>query len=226
MGLALGAIMQVPLGWKMVEPRAAVPVSNARAQASRKNGAESRGLKTLEDKARSAQDALKHGLRAQKCLVLPEENADEFAGLEAALIEELAPVGALQTVLGAVAAWRLARADCLAAGTGLGPVPPTRRPRDRAVRGASCREQGVMQQHQPVVAEIDLVAEHEAGHAEDASREGLLDRRRELRRGLRLLEGYAEFGLVEPDPLDERGAEVIVQRRGAVDEQRPGREIG
>jgi hypothetical protein len=83
-----------------------------------------------------------------------------------------------------------------------------------------------MQQHQPVVAEIDLVAEHEAGHAEDASREGLLDRRRELRRGLRLLEGYAEFGLVEPDPLDERGAEVIVQRRGAVDEQRPGREIG
>jgi hypothetical protein len=94
--------------------RAAVPVSNARAEASRKNGAKSRGPKTLEGKARSAQNALKHGLRAQKYVVLPEEDADEFAGLEAAMIEELAPVGALQTVLArrvAVAAWRLVRAD-------------------------------------------------------------------------------------------------------------------
>jgi hypothetical protein len=93
---------------------AAVPVSNARAEGSRKNGAKSRGPKTLEGKARSAQNALKHGLRAQKYVVLPEEDAAEFAGLEAAMIEELAPVGALQTVLArrvAIAAWRLARAD-------------------------------------------------------------------------------------------------------------------
>jgi hypothetical protein len=72
------------------------------------------------------------------------------------MIEELAPVGTLQTVLArrvAVAAWRLARADRVAAGTGLGPrrrtergwgpVPqpvrrrPTRRPTGRAVCGAS-----------------------------------------------------------------------------------------
>jgi hypothetical protein len=93
---------------------AAVPLSNARAEASRRNGAKSRGPKTLEGKARSAQNALKHGLRAQKYVVLPEEDATEFAELEAAMIEELAPVGALQTVLArrvAVAAWRLARAD-------------------------------------------------------------------------------------------------------------------
>jgi hypothetical protein len=93
---------------------AAVPVSNARAEASRKNGAKSRGPKTLEGKTRSSQNALKHGLRAQKYVVLPEEDAGEFADLEATLIEELAPVGALQTVLArrvAVAAWRLARAD-------------------------------------------------------------------------------------------------------------------
>ncbi len=95
-------------------PRAAGPVSNARAEASRQNGARSRGPKTEEGKARAAQNALKHGLRAQKHLVLPEEDAGEFVALEAALLAELAPVGALQAVLArrvAVAAWRLARAD-------------------------------------------------------------------------------------------------------------------
>ena len=95
-------------------PRAAVPVSNARAKASRRNGVKSRGPKTEEGKARSAQNALKHGMRAQKHLVLPDEDAAEFAALEAALISELTPVGTLQTVLArrvAVAAWRLARAD-------------------------------------------------------------------------------------------------------------------
>ena len=94
--------------------RAAVPVSHARAEASRQNGAKSRGPKTEEGRARAAQNALKHGMRAQKHLVLPEEDGAEFVALEAALIEELAPVGALQTVLArrvAVAAWRLARAD-------------------------------------------------------------------------------------------------------------------
>jgi hypothetical protein len=94
--------------------RAAVPVSNARAEASRKNGAKSRGPKTSESKARAARNALKHGMRAEKYVVLPDEDAAEFAGLQAALVEELAPVGALQTVLArrvAVAAWRLARAD-------------------------------------------------------------------------------------------------------------------
>jgi hypothetical protein len=95
-------------------PRAAVPVSNARAEASRRNGARSRGPKTLEGKARSARNALKHGMRAQKHVVLAEEDAGAFEGLEAAMIEELAPEGVLQAVLArrvAVAAWRLARAD-------------------------------------------------------------------------------------------------------------------
>ena len=81
-------------------PRAAGTVSSARAEASRTNGARSRGPKTPEGKARSAQNALKHGMRAQKHVLLPDEDAAEFATLEAALlIEELQPVGALQTVL-------------------------------------------------------------------------------------------------------------------------------
>jgi hypothetical protein len=95
---------------------AAVPVSDARAAASRQNGAKSRGPSTPAGKARAAQNALKHGLRAQKYLVLPDEDAAEFAALESAMVAELAPVGALQTVLArrvAVAAWRLERADHL-----------------------------------------------------------------------------------------------------------------
>jgi hypothetical protein len=97
-------------------PRAAAPVSNARADASRRNGAKSRGPKTPEGRARSALNALKHGMRAQKYVVLPQEDAAAFAALETAMLAELVPEGALQTLLArriAVAAWRLERADRL-----------------------------------------------------------------------------------------------------------------
>jgi hypothetical protein len=96
----------------------ATPLSPARAAASRRNGAKSRGPKTPEGKARSARNALKHGLRAQQCIVLPGERASAFAALEAALMAELAPEGALQTVLAqrvVAASWRLARAEGLEA---------------------------------------------------------------------------------------------------------------
>jgi hypothetical protein len=91
---------------------------SARAEASRRNGAKSKGPKTAEGKARSAQNALKHGLRAQKCVVLPGERASAFAAFEAALLEELAPQGALQSVLAqriVAASWRLARSERLEA---------------------------------------------------------------------------------------------------------------
>jgi hypothetical protein len=97
---------------------AGVSMSNARAEASRKNGAKSRGPKTAEGKARSAQNALKHGMRAQKYVVLPQEDAGEFEALETAILAELAPVGPLQRLFArriAVAAWRLERADRLEA---------------------------------------------------------------------------------------------------------------
>ena len=67
-----------------------------------------------EGKARAAQNALKHGMRARKYVVLPQEDAAEFAALETAIVAELAPEGVLQTLLArrvAVAAWRLERAD-------------------------------------------------------------------------------------------------------------------
>ena len=89
------------------------PCHNARAEASRQNGAKSRGPKTTKARPVGAECPEARHARAE-VLVLPDEDAAEFAGLEAALVEELAPVGALQAVLArrvAVAAWRLARAD-------------------------------------------------------------------------------------------------------------------
>jgi hypothetical protein len=88
-------------------------LSPARAAASRRNGAKSRGPRTPDGKARSAQNALKHGLCAQK-FVVGDEDHREFAAFEAALTGELAPEGALQGLLaGRIvrAAWRLQRAD-------------------------------------------------------------------------------------------------------------------
>ena len=52
-------------------------------------GARSKGPKTPEGKARSSQNALKHGLRAQKHMLLPGERASAFDALKAALLEEL-----------------------------------------------------------------------------------------------------------------------------------------
>jgi hypothetical protein len=99
--------------------RAAASLSPARAEASRRNGAKSRGPNTPEGKERSAQNALKHGFRAQKHLVLPGEDAAAFAELEAALIADLAPENALQAALAqrvVAAMWRLARAERIEAG--------------------------------------------------------------------------------------------------------------
>jgi hypothetical protein len=76
------------------------------------------GPRPPEGNARAAQNALKHGLHAQKHVVLPDEKAAEFEAFAAAILADLAPEGALQTLLArrvAVAAWRLERADRLEA---------------------------------------------------------------------------------------------------------------
>ena len=89
-------------------------LSAARAEASRINGARSRGPKSPEGKTRSAQNALKHGLRAEKFVLLDDEDAGAFGALAGALADDLAPVGALQGLLArrlVAAAWRLERAD-------------------------------------------------------------------------------------------------------------------
>jgi hypothetical protein len=98
----------------MSSDRLVTTTASARALASRQNGAKSRGPKTAAGKARSAKNALKHGLCSKKLLVLAEEDVAELQAFEAALLEDLAPVGVLQAVLAervVSAAWRLMRAD-------------------------------------------------------------------------------------------------------------------
>ena len=67
--------------------------TSARALASRRNGARSRGPRTAAGKARSSKNALKHGLCARQLVVLPQEDAAAFEALEAALLAEPGAAG-------------------------------------------------------------------------------------------------------------------------------------
>ncbi len=64
-------------------------------KANRKNAKRSTGPRTSEGKARSSQNACKHGLFARDT-VLPDENPQEFLGLIADLEQELEAVGGFE----------------------------------------------------------------------------------------------------------------------------------
>ena len=123
-------------------PSVAVTATSARAQAARINGAKSRGPRTPEGKARSSMNALKHGLRAQKHVVLPEEDAAAYQAHASALLAELAPEGALQALLARqviAAAWRLERAERIEAELFARQRHPECRPRPRPDPGRQHR---------------------------------------------------------------------------------------
>ncbi len=87
---------------------------NPRAEASRRNGARSRGPVSAEGRASSARNALKHGLRASRIGVLGNQDEAAFLSLTAALRDELAPAGPLQEELAdqiALAIWRARRSN-------------------------------------------------------------------------------------------------------------------
>jgi hypothetical protein len=69
----------------------------AQLTANRANALHSTGPVTPDGKLRVAQNALKHGLTA-KHLVVSSEDREEFESLREALIAELAPQGAIETI--------------------------------------------------------------------------------------------------------------------------------
>jgi hypothetical protein len=92
-----------------------VMATEAQINANRRNAAKSTGPKTTQGKAAVAMNALKHGLRARRDVVLGEEQ-EEFDLHRKQFFEELAPVGKLETTLaGRIVSltWRLQRAERL-----------------------------------------------------------------------------------------------------------------
>ena len=86
--------------------------------ANRANARRSTGPRTAEGKAKSSQNALKHGLRAQ-ATVLPDENIDDFHVLVAELEDQFQPANVLEWTLLrqlADAEWRMRRVPRLEAG--------------------------------------------------------------------------------------------------------------
>jgi hypothetical protein len=71
------------------------PHKLSRAEAARENGRKSRGPITPEGKARSSQNALKHGLSSRR-VVIGEEQQEEWLELRDACRETLKPAGAIE----------------------------------------------------------------------------------------------------------------------------------
>jgi len=91
--------------------------SEAQIQANRENARKSTGPRTADGKATVAQNAVKHGLRAEQ-VVIKGEDPGQFESYREQMLGELGPDGALQAMLAERAvglAWRLRRAEQLQA---------------------------------------------------------------------------------------------------------------
>lgn len=90
----------------------------AQIEASRRNGAASRGPTTAAGKARSALNATRHGLCSAEFFLLPDEDPAAFAAFSRETLAALAPDDDLQHRLAQQAVqamWREMRADRLEA---------------------------------------------------------------------------------------------------------------
>jgi hypothetical protein len=83
-----------------------------RAEQNRRNALASTGPTSAEGKAVVALNALKHGLRSSRPVVTGMESAEGWESHRVAVVEDLAPMGAVETALAERAAlylWRLGR---------------------------------------------------------------------------------------------------------------------
>jgi hypothetical protein len=89
--------------------------TDAQINANRENAQKSTGPVTAEGKAIVSQNAVKHGLFAVRDVVTTENQA-EFDSMREQMLGDLAPVGAMETLLAQRAfslAWRLQRAETM-----------------------------------------------------------------------------------------------------------------
>ena len=92
--------------------------SEKQKEANRKNALKSTGPKTVNGKAKSRQNAYKHGLTAEKIITIHEE-AEDFDALRDRLIFELAPGSQMEQELSeriASVMWRMRRVPQIEAG--------------------------------------------------------------------------------------------------------------
>lgn len=83
---------------------------------ARRNGSRSRGPSTPEGRQRSSMNAMKHGLTAEKLVLLPWENPEGFEALRQGLLEEWVPRTLTETLLVdrfALTVWKQARGDLM-----------------------------------------------------------------------------------------------------------------
>lgn len=167
------------------------------------------GPKTPEGKARSAQNALRHGLRASRFLLLPHEDPEAFRELVEELRRVHAPADPVERELVdaiAIAMWREARADRLEAEAlaDIAPAEPER----------SC---GTDLTGQPARAGLaTLVRYRSAAQAEHRRALLLLQQHRRLRR---------EAAAAEPAPRRETAAHLESESPTGVAAARPEPEV-
>ena len=92
--------------------------SKRQIRANRRNSQGSTGPRSAAGKAASSANALRHGLAADRAVVLPDEDGDAFERLSRGVVADLDPQDTLQAALAqriAVLLWRLDRAARLEA---------------------------------------------------------------------------------------------------------------
>jgi len=91
----------------------ALEFPSLKAKTAQENGAKSRGPKTAEGKAKSCRNALKHGFRSKKTVVLDPNDEEDYNQYRESMIASLRPTDANQATfaeLVIVNGWRLKKA--------------------------------------------------------------------------------------------------------------------